>query len=253
MTEALPRYGIAALTLFTATILERAGLREADAEVSADILVTSDVYGSESHGIARLGYYVNLIAAGLIDVEASPVVERETAVTAVVDARNGFGPPAARLALAGCLEKAQRAGLAMVTVRNSNHFGIARYYAMMAAREGLVGMAATNAGPQVVLGGTRSRPPRPSGLGHFFAAWRPDAFRPREEFLADVDDLIRSLSETAPGQTGGAGRVAGELEFAAEQDRRVHGVPIHPCVAVELEQIALKMAVPFPKRAGVHA
>jgi L-2-hydroxycarboxylate dehydrogenase (NAD+) len=140
----------------------------------------------------------------------------------------------------------------MVTVRNSNSFGIAGYYAMMAAREGLVGMAVTNAGPQVVLDGTRSRPPRPPGLGHFFAAWRPDAFRPREEFLADVDDLIRSLRETAPGQTGGAVRVAGEVEFAAEQDRRAHDVPIHSCVAVELEQIALKMAVPFPRRAGVH-
>jgi LDH2 family malate/lactate/ureidoglycolate dehydrogenase len=105
----------------------------------------------------------------------------------------------------------------------------------------------------VVLDGTRSRPPRPSGLGHFFAAWRPDAFRPREEFLAAVDDLIRSLRETAPGQTGGAVRVARELELAPEQDRRAHAVPIHPCVAVELEQIALKMAVPFPRRAGVHA
>jgi LDH2 family malate/lactate/ureidoglycolate dehydrogenase len=91
MTEALPRYDIGALTLFTATILERAGLREADAEVSADILVTSDVYGIDSHEIARVGYYVNLISTCLIDVEASPVVERGTAVTAVVDARNGFG------------------------------------------------------------------------------------------------------------------------------------------------------------------
>ena len=53
MTEALPRYDIAALTLFTATIRERAGLREADTEVSADILMTPDVYGIESHGIAR--------------------------------------------------------------------------------------------------------------------------------------------------------------------------------------------------------
>ena len=93
----------------------------------------------------------------------------------------------------------------------------------------------------------------PAGLGHFFAAWHPDAFRPRETFLADVDALIRSLRETAHGQTGGAVRVAGKLEFAAEQDRRAHGVPIHPCVAVVLEQIALKMAVPFPRRAGVQA
>ena len=93
----------------------------------------------------------------------------------------------------------------------------------------------------------------PAGLSHFFAAWHPDAVRPRETFLADVDDLIRSPRETAPGQTGGTVRVAGKLEFAAEQDRRAHAVPIHPCVAVELEQITLKMAVPFPRRAGVHA
>jgi LDH2 family malate/lactate/ureidoglycolate dehydrogenase len=87
------------------------------------------------------------------------------------------------------------------------------------------GMAATRAGPQVALDGTRSRPPRPSDLGHFFAAWRSDAFRPREEFLADVDDLIRSLREAAPGQTGSAVCGAGESAFAAEQARRAHGVP----------------------------
>jgi LDH2 family malate/lactate/ureidoglycolate dehydrogenase len=122
-------------------------------------------------------------------------------------------------------------------------------------------MAATNAGPQVVplhgreamLGTNPLAIAVPAGLSHFFAAWHPDAVRPREKFLADVDDLIRSPRETAPGQTGGTVRVAGELEFAAEQDRRAHGVPVHPCVAVELEQIALKMAVPFPRRAGVHA
>lgn len=105
----------------------------------------------------------------------------------------------------------------------------------------------------MVLDATRSRPTQPSGLGHFFAAWRPDAFRPREEFLAGVDGLIRSLRETALCLTGGAVRVAGKLEFAAEQDRHAHGVSNHSCVAVELAQIALKMTVPFPRRAGVHA
>jgi LDH2 family malate/lactate/ureidoglycolate dehydrogenase len=84
-----------------------------------------------------------------------------------------------------------------------------------------------------------------------FAPWR-SAFRSREEFVADVDDLIRSPRETTLGQTGVAVRVAGGLEFAAKQDRRAHGVPIHSRVAVELEQIALKMTAPFPRRTGVH-
>ena len=110
-------------------------------------------YGIESHGIAHLAYYVKLMAAGLIDVEASLVVERQTSVKTVMDARNVFDSPTARFAMAGSLEKAQRAGLTMVTARNSDHFGIAGYYEMMAAREELVSMAATNAGPQVVLDG----------------------------------------------------------------------------------------------------
>jgi LDH2 family malate/lactate/ureidoglycolate dehydrogenase len=76
-----------------------------------------------------------------------------------------------------------------------------------------------------------------------FAPWR-SAFRSREEFVADVDDLFRSPRETV--------RVAGGSEFAAKQDRRAHGVPIHSCVVVELEQIALKMTAPFPRRTGVH-
>ena len=150
MKDGLPRYDVGQLTGFTAAVLERAGVRPEDAAISAEILVAADVYGIESHGVARLGYYAKLIAGGLIDVKATPVIERETPTTAVVDARNGFGPPAAHWAMTRCVRKAQVAGLAMLTVRNSNHFGIAGFYALMAAFENLVGMAATNAGPQVV-------------------------------------------------------------------------------------------------------
>ena len=354
MTAALPRYAVERLTGFTQALLERAGVQPDDAATSAEILVTADVYGIESHGIARLGYYMGLIGGELIDLKATPVIERQTAVTATVDARNGFGPPSAHWAMTTCLDKAEAAGLAMVTVRNSNHFGIAGYYAMMAASRGLVGMAMTNAGAQVVpahgrqpmfgtnplavavpagrerpflldmatsavswgkieikrrekapmplgwaldadgepttdpeaadlllplgsdgergahkgyglvtlvdilcgplagaafgplVAGMRTRPPRASGIGHFFAAWRPDAFRPLEEFRADMDALIAGLHESAPAPGHERVRVAGEPEFAAEQDRRAHGVPVHAAVVAELEALGAQMGVPFP-------
>lgn len=152
-----PRFDAARLTRFTAAVFERAGLAAEAAAISAEVLVAADLHGIESHGLPRLPWYLEMIAAGAIDVDATPVIEQETAATMVIDARNGFGPPAAAWAMRYCLDKALETGVAFVTVRNSNHFGIAGYYAMMGLDRGLAGIAMTNASPQIVpLFGSRA-------------------------------------------------------------------------------------------------
>jgi LDH2 family malate/lactate/ureidoglycolate dehydrogenase len=118
---------------------------EPQARDVADVLLAADLRGIESHGIARLRhFYVDRIKRGAIDPRAVPVVVRETATTLAFDARNGLGHPPAKHAMAQTIAKAKRGGIAFATVRNSNHFGIAGYYAMMALEHDLIGIASTD-------------------------------------------------------------------------------------------------------------
>ncbi|HEX3549084.1 MAG TPA: Ldh family oxidoreductase [Candidatus Elarobacter sp.] len=133
------------LKRFVSTALEKAGVAPDDAEIVADVLVAADMRGVESHGVARLAaYYVNRIRSG--HMEARPKVEtvRETATSLLVDAGNGLGHPAAKRTMERIIDKASMHGAAFGTVRNSNHFGIAGYYAMLALDRDVVGVASTN-------------------------------------------------------------------------------------------------------------
>ncbi len=351
-TASYPRYDAERLRWFTRAVFERVGVKPGDAAVAAEILVASDLRGIESHGMPRLRAYLDRIAAGAINLEATPTIDRETAVTAAVDGQNGLGLSVAHWAMDLCVRKALASGLAFVTVRGSNHFGIAGYYATMALERGLVGVAATNAAPLMVppharrpllgtnpvamavpagkerpfvldialttvawgkveiarreeqpiplgwaldeaaqpttdpftarylqpLGGMRETGghkgyglatffdvlcgplggagfslaiPRAyeaatqSNTGHFFAAWQPEAFRPREEFEAEVDAMLRALRDAEPAEGFEQVYVAGDYEFAAEEDRRANGIPLHPQVVAELEKIAGETDVPF--------
>ncbi len=133
------------LKRFVTTVLEKLGVTAEDAATVADVLVAADMRGIESHGVARLeSYYVNRIRAGLL--EARPKVEtvRETATSALLDAGNGLGHPAGKRAMQIVLDKAAQSGAAFGAVRNSNHFGIAGYYAMLALERDMIGIASTN-------------------------------------------------------------------------------------------------------------
>jgi L-2-hydroxycarboxylate dehydrogenase (NAD+) len=348
-----PRFDAARLTHYTTAVFERVGVPRDQAAVAAEILVASDLRGIDSHGMPRLRGYLDRIKVGAIDVKATPTIDRETAVTAAVDAHNGLGMPSAHWAMRLCIRKALESGLAFVTVRRSNHFGIAGYYATMALEHDLIGVSMTNAAPLMVppfakepllgtnpigfavpagnekpfvldmavtsvawgkieiarreehpippswaldaagkpttdpfvatylqpLGGARessgqkgyglatffdilcgplggaaiglnisrsyAEPSQVSNTGHFFAAWRPDAFRPIEEFRADVDELLHRLRTATPADGFERVYVAGDLEFAAEEDRRTNGIPLHPQVVAQLERIADELDVPF--------
>jgi LDH2 family malate/lactate/ureidoglycolate dehydrogenase len=127
-----------------------------DARISARILIASDSRGIESHGVARLPQYVKLIDAGMVNPTARPVVERESASTALVDARNGMGQVAGDFAMRLAIVKARAADVGVVSVRNSNHYGIAGYYAMLALDENLIGISLTNSSPLVAPTGGRT-------------------------------------------------------------------------------------------------
>jgi LDH2 family malate/lactate/ureidoglycolate dehydrogenase len=118
-----------------------------DAELTADVLVASDLRGIESHGVARLErFYIDRILEGFIDPQAAEETVRETPATLAVDARNGMGHPVSVRTMRRTIEKARETGCAVATVRNSNHYGIAGYYAALALPHDAIGISSTNSG-----------------------------------------------------------------------------------------------------------
>ncbi|HHY92635.1 MAG TPA: Ldh family oxidoreductase [Firmicutes bacterium] len=135
------------LKAFAAKVFQNLGIPAADAEVTAQILVQADLRGIDSHGVARLPIYAKRLKLGLINKQPNIKVVRDRPGAAVVDGDNGLGQVVGHKAMTLCLEKARQHGVAVVGVKNSNHFGIGAYYAMMALKEDMIGMVATNTSP----------------------------------------------------------------------------------------------------------
>jgi L-2-hydroxycarboxylate dehydrogenase (NAD+) len=346
-----------ALVNFCERVFTAMGVSAEDARVTADVLVQANLRGIDSHGVARLARYVNGLRDGVMIARPEEQVVVETPTTVTIDAGAGLGQPVSHRAMTKAIEKAKEYGCGFATVRNSNHYGIAGYYAMMALDHDMVGISTTNAAVLVVptfgrdamygtnpialavpaneerpfvmdmatstvprgklevyhrqekplpsgwatdergvptaetarvldnfikragggllpLGGAGEEfsghkgygmglmveilsavlpgaafltsvypkdadgKPLPANLGHFFGAWRLDAFRPADELKADMDTLIRELKEG--NLADGAERiyVHGEKEFE-EADRRSHeGIPLEAKVEASLRQIA---------------
>jgi LDH2 family malate/lactate/ureidoglycolate dehydrogenase len=126
------------------------GVSASDAKICADVLIESDKRGIDSHGVGRLKpIYIDRIKEGIQQVKTDFEVVRETPSTAVIDGHDGMGHVIGVRSMTMCLEKAKKCGLAMVAVRNSTHYGIAGYYALMAARENMIGFTGTNARPSI--------------------------------------------------------------------------------------------------------
>jgi len=155
MNDDYVRVDEGALRDYTAAILRATGMTDEGAGAAAAVLVTSDARGIESHGVARLPQYVRLIDAGVLDAAAAPTIEREGGATALIDAHNGMGQVAGDVAMHLAIAKARAHDVGVVAVRNSNHFGIAGYYAMLALEHDLIGLALTNSSPLVAPTGGR--------------------------------------------------------------------------------------------------
>jgi LDH2 family malate/lactate/ureidoglycolate dehydrogenase len=138
-------YTYSQLLDFAEQVFLKMGCPEADASIASKALLSADLRGIDSHGVARLSGYVRIWEAGRINANPAIKVTYETPSTAVVDGDAGLGLVVAPFAMKVAIEKAKLAGTGWVVVNNSNHFGIAGYHAMMALDQDMIGMAMTNA------------------------------------------------------------------------------------------------------------
>lgn len=134
---------------FAENVFKQIGCPEDQAKTAAEVLLSADLRGVDSHGIARLSGYIRLWEAGRINAKPDLKVIYETPSTAVVDGDAGLGLVVAPYAMKVAMEKAKIAGTGWVSVQNSNHFGIAGIHAMMGLEEDMIGIAMTNASPLV--------------------------------------------------------------------------------------------------------
>jgi L-2-hydroxycarboxylate dehydrogenase (NAD+) len=323
-----------ALSDFCVQVFRKLDVPEEDARTTADVLVQANLRGIDSHGVARLARYVNGLKQEVMLARPTETVVTETPTTITVDAGAGLGQPVSFRAMNKAIEKAREYGSGFATVRNSNHYGIAGYYAMMALEQDMIGFSTTNAAVLVVptfgrdamygtnpialavpageerpfvmdmatstvprgrldnfaklagggllpLGGAGEElsgykgygmglmveilsavlpgaafltavypkdavgKPLPANLGHFFGAWRLDAFRPSAGFKADMDRLIRELK--GANRAEGATRiyVHGEKEFEEAERRASQGIPLGAKVEASLRQVAADLSVAY--------
>jgi L-2-hydroxycarboxylate dehydrogenase (NAD+) len=350
--------GAEELRRFVARAFATVGLSPADADIAADVLVTADLRGVDSHGVARLHNYLKRLYKGLIATTSAPTIVRERPAALTLDAGNGVGLVAAYRAMELTIERAAKYGSAAVAVQHSNHFGIAGYFAMMALRHDMIGLAMCNASPTVVpfggrqsmlgtnpiawaipcgeepalvadmatsnvafgkleiagrteqpipvgwalnaeggpttdpieamqvykmlplggmaegtgykgyalatvvealshalsgaamsldvIGAASSRVilnpeahgEQPSNIGHFFAAYSVDAFRPVDEFKRDMDELVRTLRSCPPQEGVASVLIPGEREHRTAIHRAQGGIPLHPRVIEALRIVA---------------
>jgi LDH2 family malate/lactate/ureidoglycolate dehydrogenase len=354
------------LKQFCERTFQKLGVSEEDAHITAEVLVAADLRGIDSHGVARLRRYVNGLRDKMMIAQPQIQVVTETPTTALIDAGGGLGQPVSFRAMGRAIQKAQEVGAGFVAVRNSNHYGIAGYYAMMALEHDCIGMSMTNASVLVVpthardamigtnpiavaapagaqwpfvldtatstvprgklevyrrlekplplgwatdetgtpttdttkvlenfkdktrggggllplggageeLGGhkgyglglwvdifsavlsgaayadlvypkTINGKPLPSQIGHFFGAWRIDAFRPADEFKAAMDDLQRRLKSAPKADGQSRIYVHGEKEYEEAERRSREGIPLNLKVAADLQAIGEELGVKY--------
>ncbi len=354
-------FKVEALDAFTYDIFIKMGCPADHARLATDVLLAADLRGIDSHGIARLSGYVRLWEAKRINPNPKIRVVHESPSTAVVDGDSGLGLVVAPKAMELAINKAKGAGTGWVAVRNSNHFGIAGYHAMMALKHDMIGWAMTNASPLVsptfsverllgtnpicvtipagkqppfvldmatttaangkleilqrknkeaplgwiqthegkpstnphelkeggaliplgsdyehgshkgyglgalvdilsaVLSGANYGPwvppfvaflqppadPVGKGIGHFLGAMRIDAFRPASEFKEHMDKWITRFRSAKTMEGQDRVLIHGDPEREISVQRKEYGIPLNPKVVDDLNDLGIKMGIPF--------
>ena len=193
---------IESLTTFCITALTKVGMSRTDAETTANALVTTDAMGVFTHGTKLLGGYLNRLKGGGYRAMAAPRIEREGPGWAIIDGESALGQVGSVFAMRTAMAKAKQVGIAYVGLTNTGHIGAAGYYAVLAAREGLIGMITGNDMPSVAAPGSRG-----AVLGSNPIAYGIPVF--------DGDPIILDMATAA---------VAGGKVYAAHQ----RGEPIPP-------------------------
>ena len=137
-------YKFEMLEKFCNEAFHKIGFSVEESKIISDVLLLSDLFGIESHGMQRLVRYHKGIEKGLIKLDAKPEIIFETPISAVIDGKDGMGQLVGHKAMEIAIEKAKQSGVGIVSVKDSNHYGIAGYYAKMASDAGLIGFSATN-------------------------------------------------------------------------------------------------------------
>ena len=143
------------LTKFCIEVLTKSGVQAEDARLISDVLVMTDTWGTFSHGTAALANYVNTMGKGGIHRSAKPEIVSEGASWALVDGHSAMGMVSSSLAMNLAIAKARKNTVSWVGVRNSSHFGAAGYYSNMAVQHDMIGIAMSNADPNMVVPGAR--------------------------------------------------------------------------------------------------
>ena len=198
------------LRALIAQLFTAAGVPEGDAATVAEVLVEADLRGVESHGSTRVAGYLSMMKLGLLNPRPKVEVVRDTPALAMLDGDGGFGIVVAKRAMRTALDKAKAIGVACVTVRNVSHTGLVGFYPMMAAAEGLIGLAMNN-GPKILppFGGTT-----PTYATNPFAAAFPGT---RDPIVLDMATSVVA---------------GGKLRLAAKK-----GAPIPPDWALDREGV----------------
>jgi LDH2 family malate/lactate/ureidoglycolate dehydrogenase len=142
---------------FATAVYVRTGMPEEDARLAADTQVQADLWGHQSHGVMRLPWYVARLRAGVCDPAAKPEAVVDAGAIAVLDGGDGMGQVLTAHAMQDAIRRAKAHGIGAVALRNSNHFGTAMYFTLMAARAGCVGFLSTNASPAMAPWGGRRK------------------------------------------------------------------------------------------------
>jgi len=141
---------------YCSSLFDKAGVPTADARTVAESLVEADLRGVSSHGVTRVGIYLERLRGGVVNPRPSIRRLREGPGAVLLDGDNGLGAVVGRHAMAEAVRRAEQCGTAWVCVRNSNHFGTAAWYAMQALQAGCIGVALTGAPPTMPIWGGRS-------------------------------------------------------------------------------------------------
>ena len=137
------------LHALAAAVYRSMGVPQEDAALAADTLVQADLWGHQSHGLLRLGWYYARLESGAMKAQTVTSLEVDAGAIAVMDGHDGVGQVITRRAVDEAVTRARKHGVGVVSIRNSNHFGTCMYYTRLAAEQGCIMMLMSNAGPNM--------------------------------------------------------------------------------------------------------